>query len=147
MTANATVQTLDTLRTRLNHLHDRCGLSWRKIASQAEFAGVSHSTLRAIAVDGRDPISPQLRRWLRLPPRPVPVMPCDECGRVHTRHKQCEHRPTPPGKRRLAFWVDAADIERLREIADSHPGGRTAWLLEVAVSNLETTAEKCSAVD
>lgn len=127
---NDSVQALYTLRERLNALHDTSGLSWREIASQREFEGISHSTLRAIAVDGRDPISPQLRRWLRLPPRPVPVMPCDECGRVHTRHKQCERRPTPPGKRRFSFWVDAAAVDRLREIADSHPGGRTAWLLE-----------------
>ncbi len=127
---NAPVQTLYGLQERLNALHDTSGLSWRQIASQPEFKGISHSTLRAIAVDGRDPISPQLRRFLRLPPRAVPVVPCDECGRVHTRHKQCEHRPTPPGKRRLAFWVDAADIDRLREVADSHPGGRAAWLLE-----------------
>jgi len=127
---NDSVQALYTLRERLNALHDTSGLSWREIAARPEFAGVSHGTLRAIAVDGRDPISPQMRRWLRLPPRPVPVVPCAECGRVHTQYKQCAPRPTADGKKRLAFWVDAADVERLREIADSHPGGRTAWLLE-----------------
>lgn len=30
----------------------------------------------------------------------------------------------------IALDVDVADIDRLREIADSHPGGRAAWILE-----------------
>jgi len=126
------VQALYALRTRLNELHDTSGLSWRQIAARDEYEGVSHATLQAIAVDGRDPISPQLRRFLRLPPRAVPVVPCEECGQVHTQHRQCAHRPPPVGKRRFSFWVDAADIDRLREMADSHPDGRTAWLLERA---------------
>lgn len=126
---DATVHALYGLRTRLNELHDTSGLSWRQIALQREFSGISHATLRAIA-NGRDPRNPRQRRMLGLPPRPVPVVPCAECGRVHTQHRQCEHRPPPPGKRRLAFWVDVADIDRLREMADSHPDGRTAWLLE-----------------
>jgi len=139
------VQALYALQERLNALHDTSGLSWRQIALQPEFKGISHATLQAIA-NGRDPRDPHLRRLLGLPPRAVPVMPCEECGRVHTQHRQCDHRPPPVGKRRFSFWVDVADIERLREIADSHPDGRTAWLLEVAVSKLETTAEKSSAV-
>lgn len=127
---DATVHALYGLRTRLNELHDTSGLSWRQIALQPEFKGISHSTLRAIAVDGRDPLDPKHRRMLGLPPRAVPVVPCEECGRVHTQHRQCDHRPPPVGKRRFSFWVDVADVKRLQEIADSHPGGRTAWLLE-----------------
>lgn len=124
------VQALYALQERLNALHDTSGLSWREIALQPEFCGISHSTLRAIAVDGRDPRDPRQRRMLGLPPRPVPVMPCSDCGQVHTQHRQCDRRPSPVGKRRFSFWVDAADIGRLREMADSHPDGRTAWLLE-----------------
>lgn len=124
-----TVQRLYALRTRLNELHDTSGLSWRQIALQREFSGISHATLRAIA-NGRDPRNPHLRRLLGLPPRAVPVVPCEECGRVHTQHRQCAHRPPPVGKRRFSFWIDEDDIERLRAAADSHPGGRTAWLLE-----------------
>lgn len=127
---NAPVQTLYGLQERLNALHDTSGLSWRQIASQPEFKGISHSTLRAIAVDGRDPVSPRHRRILGLPPRAVPVIPCDECGRVHTQYKQCTHRPPPVNKKRFSFWIDEDDIERLRAAADSHPGGRAAWLLE-----------------
>jgi len=126
---DAPVQALYGLRTRLNELHDTSGLSWREIALQPEFSGISHATLRAIA-NGRDPRDPHLRRLLGLPPRAVPVVPCEECGRVHTQHRQCDHRPPPVGKRRFSFWVDAADVKRLREVADSHPDGRTAWLLE-----------------
>lgn len=129
---DATVHALYGLRTRLNELHDTSGLSWREIALQPEFCGISHSTLRAIAVDGRDPRDPRQRRMLGLPPRAVPVMPCDECGRVHVQYKQCDHRPSPVGKKRFSFWVDADDVDRLREEADGHPGGRTAWLLERA---------------
>lgn len=129
---NAPVQTLYGLQERLNALHDTSRLSWRQIALQPEFKGISHSTLRAIAVDGRDPLDPKHRRMLGLPPRAVPVVPCEECGRVHTQYKQCDRRPPPVDKKRFSFWVDAADIERLREIADGHPGGRTAWLLERA---------------
>ena len=126
---NAPVHALYGLRTRLNELHDASGLSWRQIAARDEFRGISFATLRGIA-NGRDPLNPRHRRMLGLPPRAVPVVPCEECGQVHTQHRQCAHRPPPVGKRRFSFWVDAADIDRLREMADAHPDGRTAWLLE-----------------
>lgn len=126
---NATVQPLYALQERLNELHDTSGLSWREIAARDEFCGISFATLQAIA-KGREPHDPRTRRKLGLPPRAVPVMPCDECGHVHTQHRQCRPQPSPVGKKRFSFWLDAADVERLRAVADRHPGGRTAWLLE-----------------
>lgn len=64
------VQSLDTVRERLNHLHDTVGLSWRKIAALDEFTnkdgvGIPPGTLCAIA-KGREPKKNEHRRILGL---------------------------------------------------------------------------------
>lgn len=65
MANNGTVDALDSIRKRLKALHDGRGLSWRVIAQRGEFCGLSHATLRDIAVTGR--ASTRTRRRLGLP--------------------------------------------------------------------------------
>ena len=65
MKQNGTVDALDSIRKRLNALHDGRDLSWRAIAQRAEFCGLSHGTLRDIATTGR--ASAKTRRRLGLP--------------------------------------------------------------------------------
>ena len=84
----------------------------------------------ALAAKGKD--IPQARRALGLPPRPVPVYPCPECGQVHKRLKDCTQKPTPPGMRRLALWVTEEQFDIIRAAWDSHPEGRVAWNMEKA---------------
>ena len=132
MSENGTVHALDGLRTRLIYLHDTRGLSWRKIALQREFRGIPYSTLRAVAVEGREPKDEAQRLALGLPPKPVPVYPCPECGHVHKLAKGCEQKPTPAGMRRLALWVTEEQFDIIRAAWDSHPDGRVAWNMEKA---------------
>ena len=71
MTQNGTVDALYRVQTRLKELHDGHGLSWRAIAQRAEFSGLSHATLRDIAVTGR--ASASTRRKLGLPPERIRI--------------------------------------------------------------------------
>ena len=81
----------------------------------------------ALAAKGKD--IPQARRALGLPPEPVPVYPCPECGQVHKQLKSCKPSPRR-GKRRLAFSLTDEQFERVKAAIDNHPGGRVAWLME-----------------
>ena len=53
MPQNSTVDALYRVQARPNELHEAAGLSWRDIAAQREYSGLSHATLRDIAVTGR----------------------------------------------------------------------------------------------
>jgi len=129
MTANATVQTLDTLRTRLNRLHDRDGLSWREIASQGEFSGIPAATLHAIARQGREPKNHAHRHALGLPPVAIPVEPCPDCGRVHRQLATCAPKPRRATKRRLSFWVTDEEFSRAIAAINEYTGPRAEWLM------------------
>ena len=87
---------------------------------------VNHGVI-GLAARGED--FPKARHVLGLPPEPVPVYPCPECGQVHKQLKSC--RPSPrSGKRRLAFSLTDEQFERVKAAIDNHPGGRVAWLME-----------------
>lgn len=113
------VRNPDTLRERLNALHDTSGLSWRKIAALDEFAGISAGTLCSIA-NGWEPAGAELRHALGLPAT-VPVIPvngavipprtqvhhadeCVDCARPfvsnHPRRQRCFICSPFRGKRR-----------------------------------------------
>lgn len=89
---------------------------------------INHGVI-ALAARGED--FPKARHVLGLPPEPVPVYPCPECGKVHKQLKTCK-----PGrkasKRRMAFWLTDDEFEQVRAAADKHPNGRAVWLMEKA---------------
>lgn len=134
MTDANSVQALDTLRARLNRLHDTQGLSWRKIAAMRQFSAIPHSTLRAIAVEGREPKNELQRHILGLPPRTVEVAPCVQCGELHEQKTTCPHelqraRRNRPKVYTLAFrFRSREDFERARAAVDAD-GDRAGWLL------------------
>ena len=64
--SRAGVQSLDSIRERLKHLHDTQALSWRKIAALDDYRGIPAGSLCSIA-GGREPKSLDHRRILGLP--------------------------------------------------------------------------------
>ena len=77
---NASVQTLDTLRSRLTSAR-ATGMTWRAIADH--FPGVPAGTLCAIVKQNRDPKSPTIRQRLGLPAYQSAEV-CPVHGVVHT---------------------------------------------------------------
>lgn len=56
---------LDTLRARLEYLHDELYMTWRKIAEMEEFNNVSFGVLNGV-YNGREPTKDEIRLKLGL---------------------------------------------------------------------------------
>jgi len=71
----------DIIREQLNELHDRYGLSWRKIANVGQYRGIPAGTLCAIAKGTKEiPDKFKARFGILIE---VPVAPCPIHGVVH----------------------------------------------------------------
>ena len=66
MTSGLGCPALDSIRARLNYLHDIEDKSWRKIAALDEYRGIPAGSLCSYA-KGRIPKNPEHRRILGLP--------------------------------------------------------------------------------
>lgn len=118
MTANGRVRTMDTIKSRLDYLHGTLDMSWREIADTGEFSGIAPGTLCSIA-NGREPKSAHLRHALGLPPKPVPVLPCPECGQLHEQLATCPDQLQKarrlPRRHRLHYECGRGESGRKRE--------------------------------
>lgn len=92
---------------------------------------VNHGVI-GMAAKGKD--FPMARRVLGVPPEPIPVYPCPDCGRIHKQIKSCQSS-RKRGKRRLAFSLTDEEFTRVRAAIDNYPGGRVAWLMDKVQEN------------
>ncbi len=105
----------DTVQGELRSLNVDKRMTWREIAQLREYLDIPPGTLCSIAKG--DPIPKRYRKQLGVV-LPVPVIPCEICGEVHT-HKHGEQtydpasqivkplrQPSPPRAPRIAIRKD-----------------------------------------
>lgn len=128
---NNHVHTLDIIIADLSALISSQDNTWRKIAAMEKYRGIPAGTLCAIA-KGREPKKKEHRKILGLPPVPIEVEPCPDCGNVHIVEWCTEKDGQPvkpkrqPAKRRPTrpyFKCRPDDITQVqRQLEKHYPG-------------------------
>lgn len=84
------VRNPDTVRSELSHLNMSIGMTWREIATLEQYSSIPPGTLCSIAKGASIPKKYRKQLGVILP---VPVIPCEICGEVHTKNHPKPRKP------------------------------------------------------
>lgn len=122
----------------VKYLYDELG-GWQKVADHLS-GREKVSVALAWKVARGELDSPRVRRALRLPPKPVPIPPCEECGEVHVK-KTCVYNRKRGNRARRAWAGSHEDARDLDEFVEACGHKSVRSLLDSMLSEWKLVRE------